>query len=183
MSSCTLCTDRNLHRVCTSAACRVDRPCIHVAATRGSTLPPRSPASFPEPRSSAHTQNIPYIMTGCRRRRFLAEIVTGSHGSHATARVCHRRRLSRSHPAAARYAHGVGIECIRQMQRTRRPVGTTWPAGPPSDNVTCKHLDTLYHPETDGSEGSSAHTQCAYIIANAILLHACLSLASCTSLQ
>ena len=27
----------------------------------------------------------------------------------------------------------------------------------PSDNVTCKHLDTLYHPKTDGSEGSFAH--------------------------
>jgi len=36
-------------------------------------------------------------MTGCKLRRFLAEIVTGSHGSHATAHVCHRRRLSRSH--------------------------------------------------------------------------------------
>ena len=53
----------------------------------------------------------------------------------------------------------------------------------PSDNVTCKHLDTLYHPKTDGSEGSFAHTQCAYIIASAILLHGCPSLALCTSLQ
>ena len=114
MSSCTLCTDRNLHRVCTSVACRVDRPCIHAAATRGSTLPPWSPASFPEPPSSAHTQDIPDIMTGCRQRRFLAEIVTGSHGSHATARVCHRRRPSRRHPAAARYAHRFGVDYIRQ---------------------------------------------------------------------
>ena len=158
MLACTLCTDRNLHRVRTSVACRVERPCIHVAATRGSRLPPRSPAGFPEPPSSAHTQDIPDIMTGCRQRQFLAEIVTGSHGSHATARVCHRRRPSRRHPAAARYAHGFGIDYVRQMQRTGRPVGTTWPAGPPSDNVTCKHLDTLYHPKTDGSEGSSAHT-------------------------
>ena len=114
MSSCTLCTDRNLHRVCTSVACRVDRPCIHAAATRGSTLPPWSPASFPEPPSSAHTQDIPDIMTGCRQRRFLAEIVTGSHGSHATARICHRRRPSRRHPAAARYAHRFGVDYIRQ---------------------------------------------------------------------
>jgi hypothetical protein len=27
---------------CASVACRVDRPCIHAAATRVSTLPPRS---------------------------------------------------------------------------------------------------------------------------------------------
>ena len=114
MSSCTLCTDRNLHRVCTSVACRVDRPCIHAAATRGSTSPPWSPAGFPEPPSSAHTQDIPDIMTGCRQRRFLAEIVTGSHGSHATARICHRRRPSRRHPAAARYAHGFSVDYIRQ---------------------------------------------------------------------
>ena len=114
MFSCTLCTDRNLHRVRTSVACRVDRPCIHAAATRGSTLPPWSPASFPEPPSSAHTQDIPDIMTGCRQRRFLAEIVTGSHGSHATARICHRRRPSRRHPAAARYAHRFGVDYIRQ---------------------------------------------------------------------
>ena len=183
MSSCTLCTDRNLHRVCTSVACRVDRPCIHAAATRGSTLPPWSPASFPEPPSSAHTQDIPDIMTGCRQRRFLAEIVTGSHGSHATARVCHRRRPSRRHPAAARYAHGFCVDYLRQMQRTGRPVGPTWPAGPPCDNVTCKHLDTLYHAKTDGSEGSFAHTCYTYIIASVIFLHGCPSLASCTSLQ
>ena len=114
MFSCTLCTDRNLHRVRTSVACRVERPCIHVAATRGSRLPPRSPAGFPEPPSSVHTQDIPDIMTGCRQRQFLAEIVTGSHGSHATARVCHRRRPSRRHPAAARYAHRFGVDYIRQ---------------------------------------------------------------------
>ena len=33
-----------------------------------------------------------------------------------------------------------------------------WPAGPPCDNFTCKHLDTLYDPKTDGSEGSFSHT-------------------------
>ena len=114
MLACTLCTDRNLHRVRTSVACRVERPCIHVAATRGSRLPPRSPAGFPEPPSSAHTHDVPDIMTGCRQRQFLAEIVTGSHGSHATARACHRRRPSRRHPAAARYAHGFGVDYIRQ---------------------------------------------------------------------
>ena len=183
MLACTLCTDRNLHRVRTSVACRVERPCIHVAATRGSRLPPRSPAGFPEPPSSARTQDIPDVMTGCRQRRFLAEIVTGSHGSHATARVCHRRRLPRRHPAAARYAHGFSIDYVWQMQRTGRPVGTTRPAGPLCDNVTCKHLDSHYHPETDGSEGSLTDTKCAYIIASAILLHGCLSLASRTSLQ
>ena len=152
MSSCTLCTDRNLHRVCTSVACRVDRPCIHVAATRGSTLPPRSPASFPEPRSSAHTQDIPDIMTGCRQRRFLAEIVTGSQGSHGTTRVCHRRRLSRRQPATARYAHEFTVHSIRQIQRTGRPVGTTWPAGPPCqcDSVTCEHLSGHALPSEDG---------------------------------
>ena len=69
------------------------------------------------------------------------------------------------------------------MQRTGRPVGRTWPAGPPCDNVTCKHLDTLYDPKTDGSDGSFAHTQCAYIIATAIFLDGCPSLASCTSLS
>ena len=53
----------------------------------------------------------------------------------------------------------------------------------PSDNVTCKHLDTLYHAKTDGSEGSFAHTCYTYIIASAIFLHGCPSLASCTSLQ
>ena len=58
-----------------------------------------------------------------------------------------------------------------------------WPAGPPCDNFTCKHLDTLYDPKTDGSEGSFAHTQCAYIIATAIFLDGCPSLASCTSLS
>ena len=135
MCSCTLCTDRNLHRVCTSVACRVDRPCIHAAATRGSSLPPWSPASFPEPPSAAHTQDIPDIMTCCRLRRFLAGIVTGSHGSHATARVCHRRRLSRRHPAAARYAHEFGVDFIRrcsvqadqsaQLGRQDRPVITS----------------------------------------------------------
>ena len=156
--SCTICTDRKLHPVCASVACWVDRPCIHVAATRGSTLPPRSPAGVPEPPSSAHTQDIPYVMTGCRQRRFLAEIVTGSHRSHATTRVCHRRRLPRRHPAAARYARGFSIDYGWQMQRTGRPVGTTWPAGPPCDNVTCKHLDSHYHPETDGSKGSFAET-------------------------
>jgi hypothetical protein len=119
--------------------------CLYIAAT----------VRLTSPSLGAHTQDIPDIMTGCRQRRFLAEIVTGSHGSHATARVCHRRRPSRRHPAAARYAHGFGIDYVRQMQRTGRPVGTTWPAGPPSDNVTCKHLDTLYHPKTGGPEGSS----------------------------
>ena len=90
------------------------------------------------------------------------------------------------------YATGGGLPDVIQLLldthmdsalNTYGKCKCSWPAGPPSDNVTCKHLDTLYHPETDGSEGSSAHTQCAYIIANAILLHACLSLASCTSLQ
>jgi len=135
---------------------------------------------------SPQAQDIPDIMTGCRQRRFLAEIVTGLHGSHATARVCHRWRPSRRHPAAARYAHGFGVDYIRQCSvQACRPVGTTWPAGPPCDNVTCKHLDTLYHAKTDGSEGSFAHTQleCAYIIASAIFLHGCPSLASCASLQ
>ena len=61
------------------------------------------------------------------------------------------------------------------------------PAGPPCqcDSVTCEHLpvDTLYHPKTDGSEGSMAHIACAYSIASAILLQGCLSFAPCTSLQ
>ena len=133
--------------------------------------------------SSAHTQDIPDIMTGCRQRRFLAEIVTGSQGSHGTTRVCHRWRLSRRQPAAARYAHEFRMHCIRQIRRTGRPVGTTWPAGPPCqcDSVTCEH--TLYHPKTDGSEGSIAYKSCAYSIASAILFRGCLSFAPCTSLQ
>jgi hypothetical protein len=47
--------------------------------------------------------------------------------------------------------------------------------------LTCEH--TLYHPKTDGSEGSIAYTSCAYSIASAILFQGCLSFAPCTSLQ
>jgi hypothetical protein len=147
--------------------------CLYIAAT----------VRLTSPSLGAHTQDIPDVMTGCRQRRFLAEIVTGSHGSHGTARVCHRRRLSRRQPAAARYAHEFRMHCIRQIRRTGRPVGTTWPAGPPCqcDSVTCEH--TLYHPKTDGSEGSMAYIACAYSIASAILFQGCLSFAPCTSLQ
>ena len=147
--------------------------CLHISAT----------VRLTSPSLGAHTQDIPDVMTGCRQRRFLAEIVTGSHGSHGTARVCHRRRASRRQPAAARYAHEFRMHCIRQIRRTGRPVGTTWPAGPPCqcDSVTCEH--TLYHPKTDGSEGSMAYTACAYSIASAILFQGCLSFAPCTSLQ
>ena len=139
----------------------------------------------PSPQLSTYADHTGNIMTGCKQRRFWAEIVTGSHRLHGPARVCHWRRLSRRQPAAARYAHEFTVHSIRQIRRTGRPVGTTWPAGPPCqcDSVTCEHLDTLYHPKTDGSEGSMAHTPCVYSIASAILLQGCLSFAPCTSLQ
>ena len=140
------------------------------------------PANFPEPRSAyaGHTRYHDRLQA---ERRFLAEIVTESHVSHGTARVCHRRRLSRRQPAAARCAHEFRMHSIRQIRRTGRPVGTTWPAGPPCqcDSVTCEH--TLYHPKTDGSERSMAYKACAYSIASAILFQGCLSFAPCTSLQ
>ena len=136
----------------------------------------------PSPQLSTCADHTRNIMTGCRQRRFWSEIVTESHRSHGPARICHRRRLSRRQPAAARYAHGVHMYYTRQMQRTGRPVGTTWPAGPPCDSGTCEHLDALYHPEMHGSDRSFAHVAYAYE-ASAVLVHGCVSFASCASLQ
>jgi len=138
----------------------------------------------PSPQLSTYADHTGNIMTGCKQRRFWAEIVTGSHRLRGPARVCHWRRLSRRQPAAARYAHGLRMHYIRRMQRIGRLVGTTWlaRAGPPGGSVTCEHLDALYHPETHGSDGSFAHIACAYE-ASAVLVHGCVLFASCTSLQ
>ena len=71
------------------------------------------------------------------------------------------------------YATGGGLpDVIQQLLDTHMDLALTtygnaayrptsrhnWPAGPPCDNFTCKHLDTLYDPKTDGSEGSFSHT-------------------------
>ncbi len=105
--------DGKLHRVREAVDCWLDRPCIHAAAPRGTPLPPPSQANFPEPPSSAHMQDIPDIMTGCRQRRILAAIMTSSHGLHGTARVCHRRWLSRGQPALLgthMLSHALGLK-------------------------------------------------------------------------
>ena len=68
--------------------------------------------------------------------------------------------------------YGVQADQSAQLGRLDRPA---------CDSVTCEH--TLYHPKTDGSEGSMAYTACAYSIASAILFQGCLSFAPCTSLQ
>ena len=147
---------------------------LHCRHSRGLTSP--------SPQLSTYADHTGNIMTGCKQRRFWAEIVTGSHRLHGPARVCHWRRLSRRQPAAARYAHGLRMHYIRRMQRIGRLVGTTWPAGPPGGSVTCEHLDALYHPEMHGSDGSFAHIAYAYE-ASAVLVHGCVLFASCTSLQ
>ena len=63
--------------------------CPYIAAT----------VRLTSPSLGVHTQDIPDIMTGCRHRRFLAEIVTGSHGSHGTAQ----------------HATGGGFPDVRQL--------------------------------------------------------------------
>ena len=79
-------------------------------------------------------------------------------------------------PCTPYVKYSVQADQSAQLGRQDRPASVI--ASPASISV-----DTLYHPKTDGSEGSMAHIACAYSIASAILLQGCLSFAPCTSLQ